>query len=282
MDATIVNHITLKAAMAGPYRDLSLAAVDKEIMNIIDTHDSITPIPWEHLKPEERGRARRNFIFLVHKYKADGTFDKVKARWVYGAANSGTIMDEEPRDTASPTVNPVTTLALLFMIAAYDMEMEVHDVPGAFLKSEMKADAQPLYGFVGPDVTVHIKRLYPLFASSITPLGNLFFRLKRYIYGTNEASKRFYDTMAVYLTGLGFVQSKCDPCLFIMYKDKDSVFAGIYVDDMLIAASNKKLMSWFSEYLKKDWETVFHAGDEFNYVGLHIVRASRTGRLGSI
>jgi hypothetical protein len=41
---------------------------------------------------------------------------------------------------------------------------------------------------------------------------------------------------------------------------------------MLIAASNKKLMSWFSEHLKKDWETVFHAGDEFNYVGLHIVR----------
>jgi len=102
-----------------------------------------------------------------------------------------TLVDDEPLETASPTVNPITTMVLLFIIAAYDMEMEVHDVPAAFWRSEISNDAQPLYGFVGPDVTEHIGRMHPPMKIHFTPHDNLFFRLKRYMYGTNEASKHF-------------------------------------------------------------------------------------------
>jgi hypothetical protein len=78
--------------------------------------------------------------------------------------------------------------------------------------------------------------------------------------------------MSEYLMSIGFIQSKCDPCLFILYKGKKSVFAGLFVDDMLVAASDKLLMAWISNELRTRWNTVFHTGDEFNYVGLHIVR----------
>ena len=91
---TIVGHITLKAALAGPHRKPSETAILKELHNILEVHDSIEAIAWHDLTQERRGKARRNFMFIVHKYLADGAFDKVKARWVYGAANSGTILDE--------------------------------------------------------------------------------------------------------------------------------------------------------------------------------------------
>ena len=268
----VVNHVTLRAALAGPYRAPSEVAILKELKNILEVHDSIEAIAWQDLTSEQRGRARRNFMFIVLKYLADGSFDKVKARWVYGAANAGTILDEEPRDTNAPTVNPITTLVLLFMIAAHDMEMEVHDVPGAFLKSEMAPDAQPLYGFVGPELTGFIREHYPALASKISPKGSLFFRLKRYIYGTNEASKRFYDTMSSYFLSLGFRQSKSDPCLFIKTEGTNTIFVGVYVDDLLVTASSKDQMAWISGQLRSRWDTVHHTGDEFNYVGLHLVR----------
>jgi hypothetical protein len=100
----------------------------------------------------------------------------------------------------------------------------------------------------------------------------LFFRLKKYVYGTQEASKRFFDTMCAFLLSLGFVQSTCDRCLFILYKDDDMVVAGIYVDDLLLTATTIILMAWISTAFRTKWDTVHHVGTEFNYVGLHIVR----------
>ena len=142
--------------------------------------------------------------------------------------------------------------------------MEVHDVPGAFLKSEIKEDSQPLYGF---------KRMYPKLAHKISPQGSLYFKLKRWIYGTTEASKQFYDTMSSYLRDLGFAQSKCDPCLFFREEEYGAyIIICVYVDDLLAAADRIEDMAWISSDLRKTWETVYHVGDEFNYVGLHIVR----------
>jgi len=141
----------------------------------------------------------------------------------------------------------------------------------------MSNDAQPLYGFVGPDVTEHIGRMYPPMKIHFSPHGNLFFRLKRYIYGTNEASKRFFDTMTDFLVGLNFQQSLCDPCLFIFSDGNDLAYVGVYVDDLLIAANSVDLMARFSAEFRDEWNTVFHQGNDFNYVGLHIVR-SRSDR----
>jgi hypothetical protein len=100
----------------------------------------------------------------------------------------------------------------------------------------------------------------------------LFFKLKKYIYGTNEASKRFFDTMADYLVSIGFEQSICDPCLFVSIKEKDTMIMGVYVDDLLVLANSKSKMAWLSNKIRERWNTVFHTGNEFNYVGLHIVR----------
>ena len=44
------------------------------------------------------------------------------------------------------------------------------------------------------------------------------------------------------------------------------------MDDLLVTASNKELMAWISNELRTRWETVHHTGNEFNYVGLHLVR----------
>jgi len=268
----VIAHITMKRALEGEYRELAEEAIRKEIKNIVEDHKSIKAIPWEGLSKDQRGRARRNFLFLVEKFTAAGAFDKMKARWVYGAANSGVIMDEELRDTRSPTANPITIMVLLAMAAILDHEIEVHDVPGAFLKATMPEDAPPLYGFVGPELTVYLREMYPHLASAISPKGTLYFRLRRYIYGTNEASKRFFDTMLQYFTSIGFTQSHQDPCLVTKRDGATVIHIAIYVDDLLIVATTPKAMRWISSQLREQWKTTHHTGLDLNYVGLHLVR----------
>jgi hypothetical protein len=53
------------------------------------------------------------------------------------------------------------------------------------------------------------------------------------------------------------------------------IYIGIYVDDLMVLASNTTSMVWISSRLQKRWETTHHVGDDLNYVGLHIVRDRR-------
>ena len=53
----------------------------------------------------------------------------------------------------------------------------------------------------------------------------------------------------------------------------------MYVDDLLVTASNKELMAWISDQLRTRWETVYHTGNEFNYVGVHLLSIEISGNV---
>jgi hypothetical protein len=235
----------MKAAPTGPYMDASLETIDKEMKNIIEIHDSISAIALEHLTSEQSRRARRKFLFLVNKHKADESFNKVEKQWINGTANSRKFYDDEPRDIASSMVKSVTTLVNLFMVAAYDMEMEVHDVPGSFLKIK-RTKVQPPFGFVGPE----LQRLFPEFKIMISPQRNLYFWLKKYNYGTNKAFKRLYDTMPAVSETTTYIneQYRCNLLRFVRCPTEvhcadllTKVHSGARVNELL------RLLSWSSQ-----------------------------------
>ena len=65
-------------------------------------------------------------------------------------------------------------------------------------------------------------------------------RLKKCLYGLKQASMVWNKTLSVYLTGVGFIQSKADMCVYT-FKNSDSgsrVILLLYVDDLLVAADD--------------------------------------------
>jgi hypothetical protein len=61
------------------------------------------------------------------------------------------------------------------------------------------------------------------------------YKLKGPLYGSDDAPMRFFNTVAPWLTSIGFTQAKNDPCLFINLET--GVHVGLHVDDGLVRAT---------------------------------------------
>ena len=84
-------------------------------------------------------------------------------------------------------------MALLSEAAQYDLTTDTFDVQSAFLIPEMKPDSTPHYGKIDATMVPHVIALFPELKIFVAKNGCMYFRLKKYMYGTEEAAKRFYD-----------------------------------------------------------------------------------------
>ena len=73
------------------------------------------------------------------------------------------------------------------------------------------------------------------------------------------------------LSTLGFQQSKSDQCLFTKGEGDDTVHMAVYVDDMLVSASNGERISKIVEELKKGYE-VTNLGEVNYFLGVEVTR----------
>ena len=95
-------------------------------------------------------------------------------------------------------------------------------------------------------------------------------KLKRCLYGLNDAARKFYDSVVMELKNLGCLQSMGDPALF--YYKKDGNLCGIlvsHIDDFLHAGNNT-----FEEDIMQKLRCRFVAGKlmekDFSYVGFQV------------
>ena len=63
----------------------------------------------------------------------------------------------------------------------------------------------------------------------------IFLRLKKIIYGQDEAARLWYEKLPNGLLERGFVMRKVDPCLFM----SNTVICAVYVDDFLFLARSQ-------------------------------------------
>ena len=112
------------------------------------------------------------------------------------------------------------------------------DVKNAFLNGMLQEEVyveQPK-GFVDPHRPVDV------------------YKLKRALYGLNQAPRAWYDRLIAYLTEHGFKRGSADTTLFIR-KDKNSfVIVQIYVDDIVFGATNDSLAHSFADEMKAMFE----------------------------
>jgi hypothetical protein len=106
-------------------------------------------------------------MFVKIKYKADGSFDKVKARLV---ANG----DEQPLDTLgetrAPTVNQISVITLLNYVVLMDCLLSAYDIKGAFLKRRIE-EGKLIYIWIGPQEASLWVSVYPQHSQFVDEKG---------------------------------------------------------------------------------------------------------------
>lgn len=132
-----------------------------------------------------------------HKFHADGSLARYKARWVASGFNQQSGLDYD--ETFRPVVKPTTVRTVLSLAVTRSWPVHQLDVTNAFLHSTL-ADTvyceQPS-GFVDP--------AHP----------NYVCKLHKALYGLKHAPRAWFHRFATYISSLGFIGSKTDTSLFV-------------------------------------------------------------------
>ncbi|GKD79850.1 ribonuclease H-like domain-containing protein [Tanacetum coccineum] len=138
-------------------------------------------------RPSDANIVRSLWLFQ-HKYNADGTLNRYKARLV---ANGSTQL--------SPVVKPATIRTILSLALSRHWPVHQLDVKNAFLHGSLSETIymqQPL-GFRDSQHPDHVCLL------------------RRSLYGLKQAPRAWFQRFAAYAARVGFIHSRCDTSLFI-------------------------------------------------------------------
>jgi hypothetical protein len=209
-------------------------------------------------------------MFLKEKRKADGTFDKLKARLVAG----GHIADANKytwQDKSSPTVCLESLMIVLCIAAVERRKIEAIDFPGAYLNATLE-ETQVMR--LDQTLTEEAVKVDPKLQEFVQPDGTMLVELLKALYGLPEAAKLWYLHLRKALLEMGYKCSSSDPCLFHLEKDGEKSTLCLYVDDMLHTYTGTKLYRELHEGLAARYQEVtvqkLEAGKSISYLGMDL------------
>lgn len=200
--------------------------------------------------------------FKTYDLVGDIGQDRISTRWVM------TRKDDKPRarlvargfedmddvQSDSPTVGKSVMRLFLTVVSSKNWKIVTTDITSAFLQGKTLEREV----FIIPPVEAHV------------PDGTLW-KLKKCLYGLNDAARQFYLSVANEMSNLNCSQSSLDPSMY--YKsNNESQLSGIllsHIDDFLHAGDEK-----FENDVLSPLRTRFVPGkienEQFSYVGFQI------------
>jgi hypothetical protein len=255
------------------------AAIVDEIHNMEQNH-VVKAVKTEDITPEKRRRCVPSHMFLKFKYKADGAFDKVKARLV---ANGDRQAPDTIGKTFSPTVNTISVKTHLQLTVTDAMHLHAYDIKGAFLLSKMrKRSGEMIYIRVPANVVKYWRKLYPKYTDEyVAKDGSMTFQLEKYIYGLAESPSKFNELFDTTIKSHGFRQLHADNCMYIRDTKRGQIIVSVHVDDMLMSCTSLEDRDWFERKMAKSFDMVAQRGKSISYLGMNIQydRKARTLRI---
>jgi hypothetical protein len=88
--------------------------------------------------------------------------------------------------------------------------------------------------------------------------GGAKLKLLKAIYGTKQGGRQWFITIDAYIKEHGFVSNPYDHCLYILIIGADYVLLLVYVDDVLIGASNDELRDKYVKIFKDKWNITYN------------------------
>jgi hypothetical protein len=154
------------------------------------------------------------------KFNVEGKVEKYKARLV--AKGYSQVKGIEFGEIFSLVAKLTSIRFILYIVAAFDLEMEEMDVKSTFLHGDLEEEIymkQPK-GFV---VKGNKERVC---------------KLKKSLYGLKQSPRMWYQKFDTYILGLGFVRSRVDHCVYSKKVGNHFIYVVLYVDDMLPVGNN--------------------------------------------
>ncbi|GJR15803.1 ribonuclease H-like domain-containing protein [Tanacetum coccineum] len=170
-------------------------------------------------RPSDANIVRSLWLFR-HKYNANGTLNRYKARLVANGSTQLTGIDVD--ETFSPVVKPATIRTVLSLALSRHWPVHQLDVKNAFLHGSLSE-------------TVYMQQP-PGFRDSQHP--DHVCLLQRSLYGLKQAPRAWFQRFAAYAARVGFIHSRCDTSLFIYRRGSDTAYLLLYVDDIILTASS--------------------------------------------
>ncbi|CAI7874189.1 unnamed protein product [Closterium sp. NIES-54] len=236
---------TVQQALGGKHREKWREAMDKELEALKERNTwKVVPIGVAQNKTILIGK----WVFHV-KTKADGTIDKLKARWVVRGFDQ-----EHGRDFTETfaLVSRHTSLRILLAIAAMKKKkLRQIDVANAFL-----------YAPVDAEIYVELPH-----GSHGEP--NQVCQLQKSLYGIKQAPRLWQQYLHARLTRIGFRQLPHDQGMYWLTKGDDYILLIVYIDDLLYIGSTDNVTIWFEGELQKDL-TLTVSSTVTQYLGLNI------------
>ncbi|GJW82450.1 ribonuclease H-like domain-containing protein [Tanacetum coccineum] len=176
----------------------------------------------------------RSMWLFKHKFKADGSLSRYKARLVANGRSQQQGIDCD--ETFSPVVKPATIRTVLSLAVSRDWPIHQLDVKNAFL-----------HGHLSETVYMHQP---PGFVDPNKP--NYVCHLQRSLYGLKQAPRAWFQRFASYATRVGFQHSKTDSSLFVFHRGSDIAYLLLYVDDIILTASSSAFLQRIITSLHKE------------------------------
>jgi hypothetical protein len=203
-------------------------------------------------RPAKANVVTGKWIFK-HKFNADGSLERYKARWVLRGFTQRPGVDYD--ETFSPVVKPATVRTVITLAHSKDWPIHQLDVKNAFLHgtlSETVYCSQPT-GFADSAFPKHVCRL------------------NKSLYGLKQAPRAWYSRFASFLISLGFTEAKSDTSLFIYSRGTEIVYLLLYVDDIVLTASSQQLLLRVIAALKKEF-AMKDLGPLHHFLGISVQR----------
>ena len=238
IDGTLIRELK---GYEGESRKTMLTAIAKEIHGLC----ALGTFVVEPL-PDGRQTISTKLVLKV-KYKADGTYDKDKARLVAQGFLARAGMDFF--STFSPMAQ-LTGVRALFAVGTHLNTMILHsDVPQAFIQSMMDTNV-----FVELPKGITVKQLV---GEQGKPrrgkASSRALRLVRSLYGLKQAGQLWNKELNNFLAELGFQRCDCDSCLYRFVEGNRFVLLASEVDDLVITGNHDEQIEKLHLALKEKY-----------------------------
>ena len=138
----LAYRVSVQAALKSERAQETREAIRDEIMNMI-TYQVGRFVKWEDIPDNEKGNILQCFMFIKHKEKPDGSYDKTKARLVGDGSKQGEFMYDM---ISSAHTVALSSVFMMFNIASkYQCKLITFDIKGAFLHAKFTDKDVPTY-----------------------------------------------------------------------------------------------------------------------------------------
>jgi hypothetical protein len=151
---------------------------------------------------------------------------------------------------------------MLFVVVAFDFEVEHMDVRRTFLHGDMEEAIymKQLEGFV------------------VKEKKELVCKLKKSLYGLKQSPRMWYKKFDTYMLGLGFTRNKEDHCVYFKFIGDHLIYLFVYVDDMLMIGNDKKIIQDVKTQLSSKFDMKYLGASNF-ILGMEIKRDRKKRKL---